>query len=85
MYGDIAEGVRAIGSLAATDRPDRLVGRVTLVDPDGQPLLVIDEVEMAVLGPAPARPNSPAACSLWNGSQNPRPNRRHTRCRVVDR
>nr|WP_261870042.1 type I polyketide synthase [Mycobacterium marinum] len=50
VYGDIAEGVRAIGSLAATDRPDRLVGRVTLVDPDGQPLLVIDEVEMAVLG-----------------------------------
>lgn len=48
VYGDITRGVCAVGSLAATD--GRLVGEVVLTDPDGQPLLVIDEVEMAVLG-----------------------------------
>jgi phthiocerol/phenolphthiocerol synthesis type-I polyketide synthase C len=50
VYGDITAGVCSLGTLAATDSPDRLVGQVTLTDPDGQPLLVIDEVEMAVLG-----------------------------------
>ena len=50
VYGDVTDGVCAVGSLAATDRPDRLVGQVVLTDPDGKPLLVIDEVEMAVLG-----------------------------------
>ncbi len=50
VYGDITGGVCSIGSLAATDSPDRLRGHVTLTDPDGRPLLVIDEVEMAVLG-----------------------------------
>jgi phthiocerol/phenolphthiocerol synthesis type-I polyketide synthase C len=50
VYGDITDGIRAVGSLAATERSDRLVGEVVLIDPDGQPLLVIDEVEMVVLG-----------------------------------
>ncbi len=50
VYGDITRGVCAVGSLAATDGSDRLVGEVVLTDPNGQPLLVIDEVEMAVLG-----------------------------------
>ena len=50
VYGDITRGVCAVGSLAATDGSDRLVGEVVLSDPNGQPLLVIDEVEMAVLG-----------------------------------
>ncbi|WP_415823617.1 SDR family NAD(P)-dependent oxidoreductase, partial [Mycobacterium basiliense] len=48
VYGDITRGVRAVGSLAATG--DRLSGEVVLTDPEGLPLLVIDEVEMAVLG-----------------------------------
>ncbi|OBA59287.1 polyketide synthase [Mycobacterium sp. 1100029.7] len=51
VYGDITAGVRSTGCLAATDAPDRLRGQVTLTDPDGRALLVIDEVEMAVLGP----------------------------------
>ncbi len=50
VYGDITDGVRSIGSLAATDTADRLCGQVTLTDSDGRALLVIDEVEMAVLG-----------------------------------
>ena len=50
VYGNVIDGVCSIGSLATTDSPDRLVGQVTLTDPEGQPLLVIDEVEMAVLG-----------------------------------
>ena len=50
VYGNVADGVCAVGSLAATDSPDRLVGHVVLTDPNGRPLLVIDEVEMAVLG-----------------------------------
>ncbi|GBG36378.1 Phthiocerol/phenolphthiocerol synthesis polyketide synthase type I PpsC [Mycobacterium montefiorense] len=50
VYGDITGGVCSIGSLAATDSPDRLRGHVTLTDPDDRPVLVIDEVEMAVLG-----------------------------------
>lgn len=48
VYGDITRGVRAVGSLAAAG--DRLVGEVVLTDANGQPLLVVDEVEMAVLG-----------------------------------
>ena len=48
VYGDVTRGVCAVGSLAAAD--GRLVGEVTLTGADGQPLLVIDEVEMAVLG-----------------------------------
>ncbi|MGO9156827.1 type I polyketide synthase [Mycobacterium sp.] len=50
VYGNVSDGVCSIGSLAATGSPDRLIGQVTLTDPHGQPLLVIDEVEMAVLG-----------------------------------
>ncbi|HTX96098.1 MAG TPA: type I polyketide synthase [Mycobacterium sp.] len=50
VYGDITDGVCAVGSLTATDSSDRLVGKVVLTDPDGQPLLVVEEVEMAVLG-----------------------------------
>ncbi|WAC89959.1 type I polyketide synthase [Mycobacterium sp. Aquia_213] len=52
VYGDIADGVCSTGSLAATDSPDRLLGQVVLTDANGQRLLVIDEVEMAVLGSA---------------------------------
>ena len=48
VYGDLTRGVCAIGSLATAD--GRLIGEVMLTDPDGRPLLVIDEVEMAVLG-----------------------------------
>ncbi|MEC4765415.1 type I polyketide synthase [Mycobacterium sherrisii] len=50
VYGDITAGVRSNASLTATDTADRLRGQVTLTDPDGRALLVIDEVEMAVLG-----------------------------------
>jgi phthiocerol/phenolphthiocerol synthesis type-I polyketide synthase C len=49
VYGDVTNGACSIGSLAATASPDRLIGHVMLTDSDGQPLLVIDEVEMAVL------------------------------------
>jgi phthiocerol/phenolphthiocerol synthesis type-I polyketide synthase C len=49
VYGDVAEGVAAIGVLAATSSPDRFVGRVTLTGADGRVLLDIDEVEMVVL------------------------------------
>ncbi|BBZ48735.1 type I polyketide synthase [Mycobacterium heidelbergense] len=52
VYGDAAEGVCSIGTLTATDSPDRMLGHVVLTDAQGQPLLVIDEVEMAVLGAA---------------------------------
>ncbi|MEQ0573874.1 polyketide synthase dehydratase domain-containing protein [Mycobacterium tuberculosis] len=41
-------GSRGRLSLAAAG--DRLVGEVVLTDANGQPLLVVDEVEMAVLG-----------------------------------
>lgn len=50
VYGDITRGVCAIGSLSVTEGSDRLAGEVVLTDSDGRPLLVIDEVEMAVLG-----------------------------------
>ncbi|RFD26847.1 polyketide synthase [Mycobacterium uberis] len=50
VYGDITRGICAVGSLTATEGSGRLVGEVVLADPDGQPLLVIDEVQMAVLG-----------------------------------
>jgi phthiocerol/phenolphthiocerol synthesis type-I polyketide synthase C len=50
VYGDVADGVCSVASLAPTGSPDRLVGHVTLTDAKGRPLLVIDEVEMAVLG-----------------------------------
>jgi phthiocerol/phenolphthiocerol synthesis type-I polyketide synthase C len=49
VCGDAANGVRAIGTLTTTDNPDRLVGQVLLLDADNQPLLEIDEVDMAVL------------------------------------
>ncbi len=49
VYGEVTEGVAAIGSLAATARPDRLVGRVSLAAADGRVLMDIDEIEMAVL------------------------------------
>ncbi len=49
VHGDVADGACAIGSLAPTASPDRLVGQVLLIDADGKPLLEIDEVEMAVL------------------------------------
>ncbi|MBV9639902.1 MAG: SDR family oxidoreductase, partial [Mycobacteriaceae bacterium] len=47
--GDVTQGTCAHGSLAATDDPDRLVGRVVLTDSNGHPVLNIDEVEMKVL------------------------------------
>ncbi len=49
MYGDVTEGTRAVGSLSATSRPDRLVGSVWLTDDDGRLLLEIDEIEMALI------------------------------------
>ena len=49
VHGDTANGVRAIGTLTTTDRPDRLVGQVALLDADARPLLEIDEVDMVVL------------------------------------
>ena len=48
-FGDVTKGARAVGSLAATDDPDRLLGHVVLTDSQGQLLLEIDEVEMTVL------------------------------------
>jgi phthiocerol/phenolphthiocerol synthesis type-I polyketide synthase C len=45
----VTEGACAVGSLAATDDPDRLLGHVVLTDSQGRPLLEIDEVEMTVL------------------------------------
>ncbi len=51
-YGDVTEAVHAVASLAATGTPDRLAGRVALTSSDGQVLLEIDEVDMAVLGTA---------------------------------
>ena len=49
VYGDVTEGVAATGTLVATDRPDRLLGRVALTAADGRVLMNIDEIEMAVL------------------------------------
>jgi phthiocerol/phenolphthiocerol synthesis type-I polyketide synthase C len=49
VYGDVTDGVCAIGSLTATSSQDRLVGQVVLTDSRGQVLLEIDEVEMMVL------------------------------------
>ncbi|MCV7379889.1 polyketide synthase [Mycobacterium alsense] len=54
VYGDITDGVRSMATLEPTDSRDRFVGNIVLTDPDGHPLLVIDEVEMAVLGPGAA-------------------------------
>ncbi len=67
VYGNVADGVRSTGSLAATDRPDRLLGHVVLTDRNGRPLLVIDEVEMAVLGSASgaAELNSHVYAAEW--------------------
>ena len=48
VYGDVADGVSAVGSLSVTDNPDRLVGTVALTGSHGQVLLEIDEVEMKV-------------------------------------
>jgi phthiocerol/phenolphthiocerol synthesis type-I polyketide synthase C len=48
-FGDVTKGAYAVGSLATTDNPDRLLGNVVLTDSEGQPLLEIDEVEMTVL------------------------------------
>ncbi|MBV8347679.1 MAG: SDR family NAD(P)-dependent oxidoreductase, partial [Mycolicibacterium sp.] len=49
LYGDVTEGVCAVGTLTAGSNPDRFVGRVMLTGADGQVLLDIDEIEMAVL------------------------------------
>ena len=49
VYGDVPDGVCAIGSLTVTSSPDRFVGRVVLTGSRGQVLLEIDEVEMMVL------------------------------------
>ncbi|HYB81431.1 MAG TPA: polyketide synthase dehydratase domain-containing protein, partial [Mycobacterium sp.] len=48
VYGDVTDGVSAVGSLTVTSIPDRLVGRVVLTGSRGQVLLEIDEVEMKV-------------------------------------
>ncbi|OBH88765.1 hypothetical protein A5678_15520 [Mycobacterium sp. E2733] len=49
VFGDVAHGAYAVGSLTLADDPDRLSGRVVLTDSHQQPLLEIDEVEMMVL------------------------------------
>ncbi len=53
-YGDVTEGLSAIGSLRATSRRDRFVGHVLLTGDDGRVLLEIDEIEVVALqAPAP--------------------------------
>jgi len=49
VYGDVTEGVCAVGMLRAGSSPDRFVGRVMITGADGQVLLDIDEIDMAVL------------------------------------
>ena len=49
VYGDVTQGVSAIGTLMPTSSADRLVGRVMVTGADGQVLLEIDEIDMAVL------------------------------------
>ncbi|HET9876347.1 MAG TPA: polyketide synthase dehydratase domain-containing protein, partial [Mycobacterium sp.] len=53
VYGDVTEGVRALGTLATTSTADRFVGRVRLVGGQGQVLLDIDEIDMVALHPGP--------------------------------
>jgi phthiocerol/phenolphthiocerol synthesis type-I polyketide synthase C len=48
VYGDVTDGVSAVGKLRATSSPDRLTGQVVLTGSHGQVLLEIDEVEMKV-------------------------------------
>ena len=56
VYGEVTEGVCAIGTLNPTSSPDRFVGQVMLTGADGQVLLVIDEIDMVVLrAPGEAR------------------------------
>ena len=55
VYGDVTEGVCAIGTLMPTSSPDRFVGRVMLTGADGQVLLDIDEIDMVVLRAPEAR------------------------------
>ena len=70
VYGEVTEGVCAIGTLNPTSSPDRFVGQVMLTGADGQVLLDIDEIDMVVLR-APGKPgmNSLATCSRWNGNR----------------
>ncbi|VBA41960.1 Phthiocerol/phenolphthiocerol synthesis polyketide synthase type I PpsC [Mycobacterium attenuatum] len=49
VYGDVTEGVTALAVLRPTPDPDRFVGRVVLSGAQGQTLMVIDEIDMAVL------------------------------------
>ncbi|EUA01289.1 phthiocerol synthesis polyketide synthase type I PpsC domain protein [Mycobacterium kansasii 824] len=49
VYGDVTEGVTAHAVLRPTPDPDRFVGRVVLSGAQGQTLMVIDEIDMAVL------------------------------------
>ena len=55
VYGDVTEGVCAIGELTPASSPDRFVGRVMLTGADGQVLLDIDEIDMVVLRAPGAR------------------------------
>ena len=55
VYGDVTEGVCAIGELTPASSPDRFVGRVMLTGADGQVLLDIDEIDMVVLRAPEAR------------------------------
>ena len=55
VYGDVTEGVCAIGKLTPTSSPDRFVGQVMLTGADGQVLLDIDEIDMVVLRAPGAR------------------------------
>ncbi len=48
VYGDITDGVCAVGSLTVTD--NQVTGHVVLTDAGGRVLLKVDEVEMAAVG-----------------------------------
>lgn len=49
VYGDVTEGVSALSVLKPTSSPDRFTGRVELTGDQGQVLLSIDEIDMAVV------------------------------------
>ena len=69
VYGDVTEGVCAVGMLTAGSNPDRFVGRVMLTGADGQVLLEIDEIDMAVLRTQGARNEVASHMLPWNGNR----------------
>lgn len=51
VYRDVTEGAAALAVLRPTSNPDRFLGQVVLRDAQGQTLMVIDEIDMAVVRP----------------------------------